>query len=195
MRHGLARSLAVSFAVASLCAGMEGCATQPAEPPSGIVRENTVSSTATVQKIDLETREVTLSGADGKPFTIKCGPEVRNLPQLKVGDQVTATYYESVAYEVHKPGTVEAGARAAVGAARAEPGEKPGAVAANVVQITATIEAIDKSVPSVTLRRADGSLIPVKVRRPERLEGVAVGDMVEITFTEAMAISVEAAPK
>jgi Cu/Ag efflux protein CusF len=192
MRHALVRSLAVSFAVA-LGASTWGCATQPAEPPSGIVRESTVSSTSTVQKIDLTTREVTLSGADGKPFTIKCGPEVRNLPQLKVGDQVTATYYESVAYEVHKPGAVEAGARAAVGAARAEPGEKPGAVAANVVQITATIEAIDKSVPSVTLRRADGQLLPIKVRYPERLEGVAVGDMVEITFTEAMAISVEAA--
>jgi len=195
MRHEFARSLVVSFAVASLGAGLAGCAKEPAEPPSGIVRESTVSSTATVQKIDLKTREVTLLDADEKPFTIKCGPEVRNLPQLKVGDQVTATYYESVAYEVHKPGTVEAGTRAAVGAARAEPGEKPGAVAANVVEITATIEAIDKSVPSVTLRKADGQLIPIKVRDPKRLENVAVGDMVEITFTEAMAISVEAATK
>lgn len=190
MRHGLVRSRAVSFAVALLCAGIWGCATEPEKPPSGIVRENTVSSTATVQKINLETREVSLVDTNGKPLTIKCGPEVRNLEELRVGDKVTATYYESVAYEVHKPGAVEAGTRAAVGAARAEPGEKPGAVAANVVQVTATIEAIDKSVPSVTLRKADGQLVPIKVRDASRLENVAVGDMVEITFTEAMAISV-----
>jgi hypothetical protein len=108
---------------------------------------------------------------------------------------VVATYYESVAYEVHKPGSLEAGTRAAVGAARAEPGEKPGAVAANIVQITATIEAIDKSVPSVTLRKADGSLVPIKLRDAKRLDNVAVGDMVEITFSEAVAISVENAAK
>jgi Cu/Ag efflux protein CusF len=195
MSHPFARSLVVSFALAAFAAGLSGCAKEPAELPSGIVRENTVSATATVKKVDLKTREVTLIGADGKSFTVKCGDEVRNLPQVKVGDEVTATYYESVAYEVHKPGSVEPGARAAVGAARAEPGEKPGAVAANVVQITATIESIDKSVPSVTLRRADGELVLVKVRDPKKLDAVSVGDMVEITFTEAVAISVEASAK
>lgn len=194
MSHPLARSLVVSFALAAFAAGLSGCAKEP-ELPSGIVRENTVSSTATVQKIDMNTRQVTLVGADGKPFTIRCGEEVRNLAQVKVGDQVTATYYESVAYEVHKPGTLEPGTRTAVGAARAEPGEQPGAVAANVVQITATIESIDKSVPSVTLRRADGELVPVKVRDAKKLDAVSVGDMVEITFTEAMAISVDEAAK
>lgn len=190
MRRSFVRSLVVcGFAALALA----GCATEPAELPSGIVRESTVSSTATVKKVDLVTRVVTLAGADGKSFDVKCGDEVRNLAQLRVGDQVTATYYESVAYEVHKPGSVEAGARAAVGAARAEPGEKPGAVAANVVEITATIESIDKSVPLVVLRRADGELMPIKVRDARKLDAVAVGDMVEITFTEAMAISVETA--
>ena len=190
MRRSFVRSLVVcGFAALALAA----CATEPAELPSGIVRESTVSSTATVKKVDLATRVVTLAGADGKSFDVKCGDEVRNLAQLRVGDRVTATYYESVAYEVHKPGSVEAGARAAVGAARAEPGEKPGAVAANVVEITATIESIDKSVPLVVLRRADGELTPIKVRDARKLDAVAVGDMVEITFTEAMAISVETA--
>ena len=47
----------------------------------------------------------------------------------------------------------------------------------------------------VTLRRADGELVPVKVRDPKKLDAVSVGDMVEITFTEAMAISVDEATK
>jgi len=190
MGRSFVRSLVVSgFAALALA----GCAKEPAELPSGIVRESTVSATATVKKVDLATREVTLVGADGKSFVVKCGDAVRNLAQVKVGDQVTATYYESVAYEVHKPGSVEAGARAAVGAARAEPGDKPAGVTANVVEITATIESIDKSVPLVVLRRADGELVPIKVRDPKKLDAVAVGDLVEITFTEAVAISVEAA--
>jgi hypothetical protein len=191
MSRPFARSFVVSLALVSFALGLSGCAKEPAALPSGVVQENTISSTATVKKIDLKTREVTLVGAEGKPFIVKCGPEVRNLPQLKIGDEVTATYYESLAYEVHKPGTVEPGTRASVGAARAEEGQRPGAVTANVVQITATIESIDKSVPSVTLRRADGELIPVKVRDAKKLDAVSVGDMVEITYTEAMAISVD----
>jgi hypothetical protein len=164
MGYTFARSLAsVSFALASVCLGFAGCASEP-KPPSGIVRENTVSSTATVQKIDLDTREVSLVGTDGKPFTIKCGPEVRNLPELRVGDKVTATYYESVAYEVHKPGSVEAGTRAAVGAARVEPGEKPGAVAANVVQIDGDDRG-DRQVRSVGhSAQADGQLVRISAR-------------------------------
>jgi len=33
------------------------------------------------------------------------------------------------------------------------------------------------------------------VRHPEKLQGVAVGDSVEITYTEALAVQVEEAPK
>ena len=36
---------------------------------------------------------------------------MRNLPQVKVGDVVTATYYESLAYTVKKPGDGAVGAR------------------------------------------------------------------------------------
>ena len=51
-----------------------------------------------MKKIDYKTRMVTLVGADGEPFTIKAGDEVKNLAQVKVGDEVVATYYQSIAY-------------------------------------------------------------------------------------------------
>jgi len=172
------------------CASLSG-SSEPEKPVSGVVSESQVTATATVQKIDLAKRDVTLKGADGKVFTIHAGEEVRNLAQVKVGDTVTATYYESIAYEVHKPGMADVGVKTASGMARAEPGEKPGGVAADVVQVTATIVSIDKATPSVTLKRPDGEVVAVKVRDPRKLEDVAVGDLVEITYTKALAISVE----
>jgi Cu/Ag efflux protein CusF len=187
----LVASFAVSLAACALFDDRDGAA---AAPLSGVVREDQITSTATVEKIDLASRVVTLKGENGKTFTVKAGEAVRNLPQVKVGDQVVTTYYESLAYSVHKPGSLEAGATAAVGAARAEPGEKPGAIAANVVQVVATIVAIDKATPSVTLKKADGEVVAIRVREPRRLEGVAVGDMVEITYSEALAIAVQPAP-
>jgi len=58
--------------------------------------------TATVDAIDKEKRMVTLKFADGRTRSLKLGPEARNFDQIAVGDQVKATYAESVAIGVRK---------------------------------------------------------------------------------------------
>ena len=180
---------------ALLLAGLAGCSSMgsPPEPVKGVYSENQVTKTATVQKIDLEKRLVTLKGDEsGKVVVIKCGPQVKNLPQLKVGDVVAATYYESIAYEIHKPGTLtDTGPQVASGLATAEPGEKPGVVGADIVRMTATIVSIDKTTPSVTLRTDSGDVVAVKVKHPERLDQIKVGDVAEIFLSQAVAITVE----
>ena len=65
------------------------------------------------------------------------------------------------------------------------------ALVQQVAIVTATIAAIDKDAGTVTLRSADGELTTIKARHPENLERVVVGDLVEITYTEALAVSVE----
>jgi hypothetical protein len=47
---------------------------------------------------------------------------------VKVGDEVTVTYYESLAYAVRKPGDAQPGAAMAEEVQRAQLGEKPAAV-------------------------------------------------------------------
>jgi hypothetical protein len=56
---------------------------------------------------------------------------------------------------------------------------------------TVTINAIDMKVPSVTVTSADGRKLSFKVENPKNLEGVKAGDKVEITYTQAVAISVK----
>ena len=65
--------------------------------------------TATVEAVDQTTRMVTLKGPKGNTITFKAGEEVRNLPQVKVGDQVEAKYYESLVVDVKKPGEATPG--------------------------------------------------------------------------------------
>jgi Cu/Ag efflux protein CusF len=158
---------------------------------AGTIQESTVTATATVKKIDMKTRMVTLVGADGQSFTVKAGDEVKNLPQLKVGDEVVATYYQSIGYEVKKPGEGAPGVTVGQQLDTAKPGEKPGAVGARVVTVTATITGIDKSKGTVTLLGPDGDSVTVKARNPDNLNKVAKGDLVDITYTEALAIGVE----
>jgi Cu/Ag efflux protein CusF len=200
------RAMQTTFTVAvCVTLGLAGCATHskeaappaaaPAPLPSGTVGANLVSATATVKAIDLKTRRVTLQRPDGSLIKFRAGDEVRNLAQVKVGDTVTVTYYESLAYEVKKPGSVTPGAAVAEGLERAKPGEKPGATAGRVTTVTTTIAGIDKAAGTVTLRSPDGEDTTVKVRDPQKLNQVSVGDLVQITYTEALGISVQEAGK
>jgi len=155
-----------------------------------VLKENMKTVTATVESIDLATRAVTLKGPDGKVMGLKVSEEVKNLPQVKVGDKVTVTYYESIAAQIIKPGTGPASA-AQQAVATAKPGEKPAGAMVQQVTVIATVEAIDKTTQHVILKGPEGKPVEVKVKNPKNLEGVKVGDEVAITYTEAMAISVE----
>ena len=170
------------------CSMMDGSK----EPVTGIYEENQVTRTATVQKIDLANRLVTLKGdQSGDTLVVKASEAVKNLPQLKVGDRVSATYYQSIAYEVHKPGTLtDTETKAAAGLATAEAGQKPGAMAAEIIRVTATIVSIDKQTPSLTLRTESGDVLAVKVKHPEKLDQIKVGDVMEIFLSQAVAITV-----
>jgi Cu/Ag efflux protein CusF len=56
---------------------------------------------------------------------------------------------------------------------------------------TVTVKAIDAKIPSVTVLTEDGRTASFKVEDKKNLEGVKVGDKVEITYTEAVMISVK----
>ncbi len=159
-----------------------------------IKKENVATVTAEVLTIDLNARVVTLKGPKGNVFDLKVGEEAKNLPQVKVGDLVTAKFYESVAVEIRKPG--EPGGVSASGAvATAEPGAKPGRVVASQVTVTTTLEEIDPKKTYVILKGPEGNSVKVKVQDPKNLKNIKVGDQVIITYSEALAISVEAARK
>src|SRR5262245_17977573 len=61
-------------------------ATKTNEGPVAGVLEKSQTATATVTAIDAATRRVTLRNETGNEFVVVCGEEVRNLPQVKVGD-------------------------------------------------------------------------------------------------------------
>ncbi|KPK93119.1 MAG: hypothetical protein AMJ94_03740 [Deltaproteobacteria bacterium SM23_61] len=195
MKRSFIIAVAVVFALAigTVAVGQDKKG-EPAAGKTKVVREKVVKVMATVEAVDLDKRVVSLKGPKGNVFDLKVGEQVKNLPQVKVGDQVVARYYESIAVRLMKPGEPGgAAATQAVGVAR--PGERPAGVVANQVTVNATIEDISPKKTFVTLKGPGGKAVDVKVRDPKNLENVKVGDQVEITYTEAVAISVEKAKK
>ena len=156
--------------------------------PGGVAVQ-TFQETATVTAIDPAERKVTLVTPAGKKDTIKCGPEVVNFDQIRVGDQVKATVTQELAVAMAHAGAPSDGAAAVV--ALAPVGAKPGAVMANTVQVTAKVTAIDLKKHAATLQFPDGSTKTFPVRKDVDLTQRQVGEEVSIRFTEAVAISVE----
>jgi Cu/Ag efflux protein CusF len=148
------------------------------------------TATATVEKINQKTREVTIKTEDGKLHSFTAGPNVRNLAQVKKGDIITVQYTESLAYEVRKHGGAN-GVSTATAAARADSGAQPAGAVAQQTTVTVTITAIDKNAPSVTIMGPKGNTKTIAVRDPSKLNGLKVGDLVDITYTEGLAVKVD----
>lgn len=150
-----------------------------------------VSETFTIEAIDHSSRVVTLKDKDGNTEDILCGPEVQRFDALKVGDRVTFRYHESFVTAIRRPGAAAAAPGSA--AVTRTPGAKPGGTISQQMTTTVSIEAIDAKVPSVTIRTEDGHRMSWRVENAKNLEGYKVGDQVEVTYTQALAVSVEAA--
>jgi Cu/Ag efflux protein CusF len=158
-----------------------------------VVKERVVTKKATVEAIDLESRKITLKDKNDNVVDLYVDDQVKNLPQVKVGDQVVAKYHESVVVQIANPGT--AGVTTTQTSSGAKLGEMPAGTLSNQVTVVATIEAIDPNKAFVTLKGPEGKSVKVKVKDPKNLDNIKVGDQVSITYTQALAISVQKAKK
>ena len=158
--------------------------------PSYSKRSKLVILEAPVDSIDVAKRTITLKASDNTTLTTKVDPSVKNLDQIKPGDVVVVKYYESVAWKLRK--TTEANPKETTKKETEAPeGNEPGMVKMSTTKLVATIEKIDEAASSVTLKKPDGTSFTVKVKDPDNLKLVKVGDQVDIRYSESMAISVE----
>ena len=147
------------------------------------------TETGTVEAIEASTRTVTLKKADGTTSQTYAGPDVKRFAEIKVGDKITARFYESVVLRLKEPGEadVDSAARATTGSEQA----LPGGTKAKQRTITATITAIDPAMPSITFTGPNDWKYTSKVQDTAALAKVKVGDKVDIVWTEAMLVSLE----
>jgi len=153
----------------------------------------TSTLTATVEAIDVSSRTVTLKGPTGNYVDIVVPASVTKFPEIKVGDTITARYYDNIVLRLKAPGDQEVDSDTA-GVTLAN-STKPGATASTQRTITATITEIDPTVPSITFTGPHNWKYSSKVEDKKALAKVKVGDRVDITWTEALLVSFEAAKK
>jgi hypothetical protein len=149
---------------------------------------------ATVEAMEKSTRMLTLKTEDGKLTTVTVPSDVKRYDGLKVGDKITAKYYDNVVLRKKAPG--EKDVNTLTGGISPSPGSKPTGTASAQRAITATITAIDPNVPSISLSGPNNWHYSSKIADKEALKQLKVGDKLDITWTEAVLLSVETpAPK
>lgn len=180
---------AVAFGLLTLIAA---CAGAPPAPESA-GRERVVETTATVEAVNRDTREVMIRTADDRLLTVEAGPDVRNFAQIETGDTVRMTYVESLVAEMAAlDDTGEP--QSTVVAGRAREGDRPGALVGAEVSNLVTFESFDPATDTVTFTTGDGLTHSVVVTDPalrafaQRRER---GDRVRVVYSEGLAITIE----
>lgn len=171
-----------------------------AEPKSDGLRRMKallVSMTAAVQAIDYSNREVTLKGPLGNEETFIVDKRVKRFDEIKVGDKVTADYYVSIAAELRKPTPEEEKTPIVVldAAAKAPEDVPPGVAGLRRFKVVTTVEGLNRPTGTLTVKGPLGRYLTVRVEDPSNLTKMRIGENIVVTYTEALAISLEKVEK
>jgi hypothetical protein len=150
-----------------------------------------VSLDATVEAIDYESREVVLRGPLGNLVTVVADDRVKRLAEIKAGDIIHTEYWTYLKAEFRDPTSAEQAEplTVLVAGGKAPEGWDPAAEVGAVVKAVVTVEIIDRPDMIVTVRGPRGNYVSIPVEDPAILEKLHIGEVVVLTYAEALALS------
>lgn len=140
--------------------------------------------------LDPQQQRAVITGPKGNAIEVFWGDNVRNAAQMAVGDTVSLRYQQALLLSLNKvDGQGPATREVLEQSARSQAGDKPGAVKVRTVRLRANIVAMDAARGTLVLQGVENT-IELGVERPELLAKVKVGDRVEATYRDALAVEV-----
>jgi hypothetical protein len=199
MNLTLSRAILCGALIAGGQCGAVSAEEQTSAEPPRLAREDTVlvTVTASVEAIDYATREVTLKGPLGNSVTFTADQRVKRLNEVKVGDFIRADYYVSFAAELRPPTAEEAKTPFVMldATGKAPPGTTPAGGGLRRFKVVTTIEGLDRPTGTITVKGPRGNYLTARVADPSRLTQMRIGETIVVTYTEALAVSLEKAEK
>lgn len=149
--------------------------------------------TATIEAVEKASRVVTLKTAAGSRLHVTAPEEMQGFDRLRVGDVVTARYFEAVAVRLARPGSpAPSGTPTTI--VRRNDG-KAGSETRSERTVRATVVAVDLPGQTVTVKGQDGVERTMKVTDVSQLKALKAGDAIDVTFYESRLVSVERPPQ
>ncbi len=175
-------TLIAAAALATLA--LAPCASAQVQAGAVVVGES--EAVVTVVSVDRKARTVVVQGPQGRKVTLNVPPEAQNLDQVKKGARFQVRYVESVAVALSKGGAASASADRTV--RLAPKGGTPGGVAVSTAQISATVEALDRTRRTIAVKGPQGNVFEFQVAPDVQLEGIQLGDLVTVVYAQALAL-------
>jgi len=145
-----------------------------------------VTGSVTVEAVEQSNRMLTLRDSNGELHSVRVSPDVQGFSDIKPGDKVTATYFDTFTLTPKAPGEPDVDTlKSAVAGTAGTPG---GATMAQR-RITATVASIDPDVPSISFTGPQGWKYSTKVQDKSDLDGVNVGDRFDVAWTAGSLLS------
>jgi hypothetical protein len=194
MKSILAGALIATASAATALAQQPGTTVVTSTPGSASV-VHTLEASAKVVRIDKETRTLTLKTEQGDTVDVVAGDAVKNFDQIKVGDVVQARYTRALALKLKGTKDAAGGPTESEGSSTAPPGQLPALTTGRRITSLAEVTAVDPKESTITLKGAEGKIVTLDVMNPDQFKVIKVGDQIEVTYTEALAVGVEPASK
>jgi hypothetical protein len=151
-----------------------------------------------VETVDPVSRELLLRGQSGAQsgalLSMIVGSQVQRLDQIKPGDRVNVTYYQALAAQVVNVFSSQSQPFEGVNVDRRETAERPGAQVTRVRRGRVVITAVDPASDSISFvgpNKVVRSVSPKNEEVRAFIRKLKVGDQVDISYEEALAIAVE----
>jgi hypothetical protein len=166
---------------------------EEAAPAANKERVMAITVDAEITGIDQESREVTLRTPMGDLVTVTAGDDIERLHDFAVGDIVSSTYIASLEGEVREPTEAEIAEPwiEMDAAAKSTADMEPGAIVGRVIQAVCTIEGMNRVTRTVMVLDPRGKYHVIGDVEPEKMVGVTLGTTLVLTYSEAIAISLE----
>lgn len=166
----------------------------PVDKPA-ISATQAMKLTAEVVAIDRDNRTVTLQGPEGGQRTIAVGEDAQRLDEVELGDTVLVEFLQHLSIEVVAADGARPGHGTMSAVARAPESEQPGMIATETEISMARVHEINVEQNTFKLDWGEDGIKEYTARDPENLKRAAVGDMVVVTYTEALALQLQEVPE
>ncbi|MEA2733032.1 MAG: hypothetical protein QOF70_7507 [Acetobacteraceae bacterium] len=174
-----------TFAIAAILVGGNAPRTVFGQtPPKPLAAAVVVASEAqaVVESVDKQARQVLLHLPEDALLTLDVPPEVRSIDKLKPGDHVAVKYYDATVIHLVKTDAAATGKSA------------PGTSANREIKGVRTVVAVDSSRGTITLADANNKVETLSVPDPTVLKTLKPGDHVDVTYREAIDVSLDPIP-
>ncbi len=146
-----------------------------------------------VTDINKDTREVTVMGPKGNLVTITADDSIERFDEIALNDIISFEYYTYLLAEFRAPTAQELEEPLVLVAegGKAPEGMDPGAGLGAVVKAVVTVEVINRPEMIVTVKGPAGNYVSIEVEDSVLIEQLHVGEVVVLTYAEAMALTLE----